>query len=57
MNRGEERAVPLPRPIPVYLLYWTAWVDEDGTIQFRGDVYGRDERTNRAFDERPPATR
>ena len=28
--------------IPVCLLYFTAFVDEDGTIEFRDDVYGRD---------------
>jgi len=37
-----DRTVPLPEPIPIHLLYWTAWVEEDGTIQFRRDIYGRD---------------
>ncbi len=31
-------------PMPVYLTYITAFVDEDGTVQFRNDVYGRDRR-------------
>ena len=34
-----ERFVPVPQSMPVYLDYWTAWVDEDGTVQFRPDVY------------------
>jgi len=34
--------VNLENPIPVLLLYWTAEVDEDGTIFFRRDVYNRD---------------
>ena len=36
------RAVELLRPIPVYIAYWTAWVDEEGLLNFRPDIYGRD---------------
>lgn len=39
---GRETVVPLDRPVPVHLLYWTAWVDEAGSVEFRRDVYGRD---------------
>ena len=34
--------VSLDRPIPVYFSYMTAWVDQDGLLQFRADVYERD---------------
>jgi len=34
--------VNLQRRLPVYVLYWTAWVDEEGLLHFRDDVYGRD---------------
>jgi hypothetical protein len=40
---GATRWVPVDRPMPVYLLYWTAFVEE-GTLHFRDDVYGRDRR-------------
>jgi murein L,D-transpeptidase YcbB/YkuD len=46
---GETLKVPLPEPIPVVLVYATAWVDGDGTMQFRDDVYGRDARLESAL--------
>jgi len=32
----------LPAPVPVFVVYQTAYVDSDGTLQFRPDVYNRD---------------
>lgn len=34
----------LRTPVPVHLQYWTAWVDSSGIIQFRNDIYSRDQR-------------
>jgi len=42
VTRPGERRLAAPQAIPVYLNYWTAWVDEDGIIEFRPDVYGWD---------------
>lgn len=39
---GSTVSVRLPASLPVYLLYWTAWVDRAGALQIREDVYGRD---------------
>jgi len=36
--------IRLIRPVPVYIGYWTAWVEQDGTVHFRPDLYGRDRR-------------
>jgi len=36
--------VRLPRPLPVHITYFTAWVEKDGTAHFRDDIYGRDAR-------------
>ncbi len=42
IQSGETQVIWLAEKIPVHLSYWTAWVDEDGTIQFRDDIYIRD---------------
>ena len=36
-------AVDLERPVPVYLLYLTAFM-QDGVLHFRDDPYGKDRR-------------
>jgi len=40
---GKRRIVKLKKKIPVYVTYITAWVNKDGSTNFRRDVYGRDE--------------
>ncbi len=47
--------VSLEAPIPVHLVYFTAWVDEDQTVNFRKDIYGRDARLLQAFHDQTPA--
>ncbi len=54
IRTGKEQTVRLSSPVPVHLLYWTAWADEDGTIQFRKDIYNRDETLYGALKEPPP---
>lgn len=38
-----EQKIKLTRPIPIHILYWTAWAEDQGTIHFRRDIYGWDE--------------
>jgi murein L,D-transpeptidase YcbB/YkuD len=42
IDQQKEKTVWLPEAIPVYVQYWTAWVDADGIVQFRNDIYGYD---------------
>jgi murein L,D-transpeptidase YcbB/YkuD len=42
IDAGGEQDIQLPTYIPVNLTYQTAFVDDDGKLQFRDDVYGRD---------------
>ena len=37
---GETEEVLLADPVPVHVVYWTAWVAPDGTLQQRADIYG-----------------
>ena len=42
VSSGETERLTLAKPVPVYLLYWTAIADEDGNVGFRSDFYSRD---------------
>jgi murein L,D-transpeptidase YcbB/YkuD len=51
---GEEQWIRLDRPLPVFLLYFTAWAQEDGMVRFHHDVYGRSEAMDRQAEEMEP---
>jgi murein L,D-transpeptidase YcbB/YkuD len=42
ITSGERTIVPLRHRLPVHIAYMTAWVNKDGTVNFRRDIYGRD---------------
>ncbi|MBK5278649.1 MAG: L,D-transpeptidase family protein [Bacteroidia bacterium] len=44
MNSDQTKTVFLTIPYPVYIEYRTAWVDENGLVNFREDIYGHDKR-------------
>ncbi|WP_167527831.1 L,D-transpeptidase family protein [Desulfosarcina alkanivorans] len=50
----DRRIIRLKHPIPVHLLYMTAWVDATGSIQFRSDIYDRDRDLAQALSQRRP---
>jgi murein L,D-transpeptidase YcbB/YkuD len=50
-----EHRVPLPAPLPVYLLYLTATAGADGTVSFTGDPYGWDAALLAALGKDPAA--
>jgi L,D-transpeptidase YcbB len=43
MNSGHEQYVKLKNPVPVIITYYTAWVDDNGQLNFRDDIYSHDE--------------
>jgi murein L,D-transpeptidase YcbB/YkuD len=54
VEKGETRTIRLKHPVPVHLLYMTAWTDEKGVIQFRSDIYDRDRDLEHALNQRRP---
>lgn len=42
MNQTHETGVKLKEPVPVFIIYYTAWADRDGQQNFRDDVYEHD---------------
>lgn len=51
---GRETWLELDRPLPVFLLYFTAWAQEDGTVRFHHDVYNRTQAMDRQAEEMVP---
>ncbi len=45
----------LATPVPVHLLYWTAWVEPDGALNFRNDIYRRDVAVRAGLTAAPPS--
>ncbi|WP_041208148.1 L,D-transpeptidase family protein [Aeromonas jandaei] len=42
LKESETKWLPLTKPIPVFTVYWSSWIDEDGRQQLRNDIYGFD---------------
>ncbi len=42
IKKGKRQVVNLPKHIPVYVIYLTAWFDTRGHIHFRDDIYDYD---------------
>lgn len=49
---GKEQIIKLEKKIPVYIVYFTSWVDENGVPNFREDLYGHDKKLEMVFFER-----
>ncbi len=51
LDTGQQTRVYLDDPVPVHLVYRTAFTDERGRLNFREDVYGRDAAVHEALQE------
>jgi murein L,D-transpeptidase YcbB/YkuD len=54
-SERNNQGVRLPHKIPVYIVYFTAFV-RDGELYFGSDIYGRDEKLKEAVDPSPEVT-
>ncbi|MGQ9365996.1 L,D-transpeptidase family protein [Azospirillum sp. A39] len=54
LDKGDTKTVVLKRAVPVHILYQTAWMGQDGVVQFREDIYGRDVELLDAVARRAP---
>jgi len=52
MHGGQEKSVKLREPLPVYLGYFTARIDQSGEVAFRDDIYGIDAKVIAALQAR-----
>jgi murein L,D-transpeptidase YcbB/YkuD len=46
---GRNKALTVKADIPIYIAYFTAWPNKDGTVEYFEDVYGRDDYVRKAF--------
>jgi murein L,D-transpeptidase YcbB/YkuD len=53
MNSGDEQYVKLKHPVPVFITYYTAWVDDEGLLNFRDDIYDHDAHLNQKMFVNP----
>ncbi len=51
IDEGKTQTVHLPKPVPIYVAYFSTWVDEDGITHFYSDVYDRDKSLARYFPD------
>lgn len=49
IDNGRIRTILLKNPVPVHILYFTAWADNDGTVYFWKDIYNRDRQLIRTL--------
>ena len=50
MHLEKEKWVTIKKTIPVFIVYFTAWVDNNGLINFRKDIYNHDDKmSNKLF--------
>jgi murein L,D-transpeptidase YcbB/YkuD len=55
-NTKKNKWITLKKKIPVYVEYHTVWVDDEGIVQFRNDIYGYEKKLFSKVVYRPAST-
>lgn len=48
LKEDTTKWLPMSDPVPVYTVYWRSWVDKQGQLQFRDDIYQFDDDADMA---------
>ncbi len=51
IESNKTQTIDLKKPVPIFIVYFTAWVESDGSVQFRNDVYGNDKSLELALNQ------
>jgi len=57
IDREVEQTIPVKNPLAVHVFYGTAWPLEDGSVQFRPDLYENDKLVAEALHRKSPRAR
>jgi murein L,D-transpeptidase YcbB/YkuD len=57
IDREIEQTIPVKNPLAVHVFYGTAWPLEDGSVQFRPDLYENDKLVAEALHRKPSRAR
>jgi murein L,D-transpeptidase YcbB/YkuD len=59
VDTGARTVVRLESPVPIHIVYLTAYTDANGSVHFKKDIYGRDAQLENALfgetERRPPS--
>jgi len=47
---GQNKTIKVENQLPVYVSYFTAWPEDDGSVDYFADIYGRDAAVTKAFE-------
>jgi murein L,D-transpeptidase YcbB/YkuD len=50
ISGGQNKTIKVENQLPVYVSYFTAWPEDDGSIGYHTDIYGRDDAVTKALD-------